>query len=942
MGVRMGFREEVINIELARMFCKKGLKAIPENIIGNKKMPDILILVDGVKLVLEGKFGNKNRLHNQAKERIKGGLCEISIAIVYEEDLKNCVDLEELHCALNDYRYNGVIFYQDECGIKEIIFNDVDLNNIVEILNQTTKIIINSDVLRNIVNNVEEVFDLLVSFAFKSNVNIDDMVILNNLKDLLAIDDVSKLYEKYKKDVLRIAFFVLLDAMIFQEELCNLNSKIKSLTYAYRPYKNYFEEVWCEVLKIDYKSIFEIALQVLRALPNGSHDTEEILGTIKDLSLKIINSGLLVKHDFMGRIYHRLLLKTTGQYYATYYTAVPSAYLLSNLLFKCPNSAWSFDELDFLRNFKVVDPSCGSGTLLSASYNALKYIYLSILSLNEFKNFHRIIIEDTIHGWDVLSYATHLTLTVLCLHNPKVLINRSNILKLPNGIDSKGNTYLGSISLMDPHFVFIDDKLNDPIEINGIEQKVESYLPYKIKEEKFDVVIMNPPFSRSAKPNTKFGYSDSIIKEQMGKELNKIIERNELKGIGQAGLGAVFIALAKDMIRMNGRIGIVIPRAILTGVSWSKIRNILYEDFEIKYIVSNYDTGDKQNGIEPWNWSEDTALGEVMIIAEKNCKSIEKKETIYVSLWNKPENEIDSICYVQQILGKDLNDYIDNGCYQVIASRDKEVGAFYKIKQEEIKNNWLIPCLFSSPILNTLSLKLPQMFPVTRLSNLLEDDGVDIKQIKDTFKKTNINTDNKIVWGQQSSMNKLFLEGKQIGNGYAVKNNAKKISEKASSFLLSERPHLANDCIIAMRTPYRVLATAFWELKFNDPSIEALMALWLNSTPGLIMYLSSSTNSMGEIFKTKKQQLNMMNVLNPSMCSKEFINKAVLLYDEIKNNELQKFELEFKLASIGKGIRYKIDSFIIKELGINLDLSHYYKMLMNEPIITKKRLVCKR
>lgn len=935
----MGFREEVINIELARLLCEKGLNAMPENIMAHKKMPDIFILIDGVRIILEGKIENKEQLLRQTRVRVVSGLCEVAIALYYKRELALCSSLEHLVEKLVNYKYSGVIFYQDEGGIQEIQFDDIVLREINEIINNTTKLVLNMDILRSIVNYVEQAFEGLVSYAFNNSIKLDEKVVLDKLKDLLALDDINKLEVKYRKDVLRIAFFVLLDAMIFQEGLCNINSDIKSITYAHKPYKDYFQKAWLEIMKIDYKSVFEIAFQILISLPNGSQYTEDILKTIKDLSLKIINSGLLAKHDFMGRIYHRLLLKTTGQYYATYYTAVPSAYLLSNLLFKTYNANWNFNNIEFLKDFKVLDPACGSGTLLSASYNALRYIFSNSLDINEYLDFHKIMLEHVIYGWDVLSYAAHLTLTVLCLHNPSILINKSNVLKLPNGVDGKGKTCLGSITLMDPNLDLIDDKLNEPLGVYSIEGIEKSYLPFEIRKELFDVIIMNPPFSRSAKPNVKFGYSDEILKQAMSKELKKVILRNGLSGIGQAGLGAVFIALGKDMIKSGGRIGIIIPRAILSGVSWSKIRDILYKDFEIKYIISNYDTGNLEKGIEPWNWSEDTELGEVMIVGEKTDKDISEKETVFVNLWNKPEDEIDSIYYSHQISGKLLTGYITNNIFEIIKSRGKEVGAFYKIKQRYLEENWLMPCLFSSPVLNSLAIRLSDVFQTTKLSSILVNDGVDIKQIKDSFEQVNMETQYKIVWGQQSIMNRLVLDQRLVGNGVPKTDAAEGIYQKKSSFLLSERPHLSNDCIIAMKTTEEVLATAFWELKFKNPRVEAFMLLWFNSTPGLIMYLSASTNSMGEIFKTKKQQLKIMNVIDVNILSIDFLEKANDFYNSIKCMELNNFAMEFTLCSINSGIRKKIDDFIVKELEVNLDLRPYYKMLMREPAFTRERII---
>ena len=49
------FREEVVNVELARLLNKYGLNADPETII-SRRLPDVMVVVSGVKINLEGRF----------------------------------------------------------------------------------------------------------------------------------------------------------------------------------------------------------------------------------------------------------------------------------------------------------------------------------------------------------------------------------------------------------------------------------------------------------------------------------------------------------------------------------------------------------------------------------------------------------------------------------------------------------------------------------------------------------------------------------------------------------------------------------------------------------------------------------------------------------------------------------------------------------------------
>jgi len=330
-----------------------------------------------------------------------------------------------------------------------------------------------------------------------------------------------------------------------------------------------------------------------------------------------------------------------------------------------------------------------------------------------------------------------------------------------------------------------------------------------------------------------------------------------------------------------------------------------------------------------------------MFVVEKTNKLLKNREVTYINLWNKPSNEIKSILYSFQIKPKELSGYLSDGIYKIIKDGDKEVGAYYKVKQHDLEENWLSPCVFANPNLNKFIVDLKTIVKLEYFSKYVLNNGIDIKQVKTAFSESATITPYRIVWGQQSSMKSIFLDNNFIGYGRIKSRNAIRLhNDNSSTFMISERPHLNNDTLIAFETQVNSLATAFWEIKlknnFND--CMPLFILWFNSTFGLLLYLSISTNSMGEIFKTKKGQLEFLKSPNLKEYSDDIILKAKQLYDQIKTDDFQSFPEEFLLASQEKGLRKQIDDFFIKELNLDIDLGPYYAMLANEPILTLKRL----
>ncbi len=752
---------------------------------------------------------------------------------------------------------------------------------------------------------------------------------------------VKKKKSKSKKiDLLRISNFVLLNTLIFHEILANnYPTKIRSLKRINKNQQAILIDEWKKIIdEINYIPIFSLAIRILSSYP-VSPQIENLIKELKNLALDLLSSGVLMKHDLMGRIYHKLLLKTTGGYYATYYTSIPAAILLGDLIVKTEHNKWFFGDKEFLENFRLIDPACGSGTLLSACYLAIKDRYITEADNADLKFLHKVLMEKVIWGFDVLDYATHLSLITLALHNPKGIFTSAHIYTLKNGYEN-GKIYLGSLYLLNPqsNLLSIKDWAITVAKKKSDEDEREKDILISSLYKNFDIVIMNPPFSRSAKPNITFGYAEKKVQKLMKKELRKIIRDIGYQDIGKAGLGAPFIVLGHKLLKEEGRIGVVIPRAILSGVSWSKIRDLIWNEYEIEYIISNFDPGDKQENVEGWNWSENTDLGEVLIIARKTQKPSNKKETIFVNVWQKPKNSVESLLLSQIIRKKrkNLADSLLNNYWEDIVQGGKTKATMYKIPQTMLRDNWHIPCVFAQPSLNKFIMDVLQGIQMSPLDRFLSNIGPDIKVIKTHFEKANYTTQYPIVWGHQSIMNTIQLSQTFIGYGKPKSSRCDEIyNDNKSTLLLASRPHINIENLLAVETPNPVLATAFWELRLKKPEYKSLILLWLNSTFGFVLTLAYSVNSKAQIFKLKKEQLKYIPIPIPNSIN---LSEALKLYNKIKNKAFHSYPEEFDLASQGSGVRKMIDDFFISELNLNFNMQPIYKMLSQEPSLTLRRL----
>lgn len=747
--------------------------------------------------------------------------------------------------------------------------------------------------------------------------------------------------QKIKTDLLRIAVFVILDALVFHEALASYKREVHSLRFTpSADITSFLDLEWRKIMRIDYIPIFSLAHRILLSFPT-SPNTEAILKQLIHEALKIVSSGVLLKHDLMGRIYHRLLLRTTGGYYATYYTSIPAAWILANLTVKTPNPNlhWGFGRVQNIKKLKIIDPACGSGTLLSAAYSAVKDSY--ILSREEglnLKDLHTSLLENVLYGWDILDYAAHLTLTTLAFHNYRASFSQTNICTLPVGIGSMREIHLGSLDYLLDQKTFKGKGFTLP----ATEKNLSGAREVLIEPPECDIVIMNPPFSRSAGTvNIKFGYTKKETMDLLNKELRKMGNKMGFTGIGQAGLGAYFILLGDRLLKKGGRISTVIPRAILSGVSWIKIRNKLLKHYEMEFIISNHDPGNPEEGVEPWNFSENTDLGEILMVARKTHSPIENKITTIINLWNKPKNEVESLIIANRSMAarkrKDLM-FFEEGTYEVL-KLTKALGTVYNVSQKYLKYNFLFPVLFAHPDLNKFVFKLlnNSVFPLCPVKQITQQLGIDRKQIHVSFKKVQHSTPFKVAWSYPKSLNTLELPDQFVGYGLPTGKKATSLFNHAGVLLVAGTLYTASQSIISTFSPKPILANVFWEIQTNE-KFAKLLTVWLNSTFGLMLYLSASISSVGSTFNLKKDQLSNLFVLDVSKLSKSRINLLVQFFEKNRSRHFLSFPDEFNLASKGQGLRKEIDDYIVMVLGLNIDLQPYYEMLSKEPIITLRRL----
>lgn len=738
---------------------------------------------------------------------------------------------------------------------------------------------------------------------------------------------------------IKMAELTLVDAMLFQEVLARSDPQIPTLATSLSkpPVKVAFADAWGKILEKNYVPIFEMALDLITAIP-ASPGVDDALNILALEAQKIASSRALLRHDLMGRIYHRLLMSDIAKYQATYYTSVPAAYLLARFSLDAPNDQRRFDwaDLDSVATFKIGDLACGSVTLLSAAYSAILDKHVTTSATRDLeahpRELHQVLLEKVLLGLDVLGFAAHLSAVTLALHNPSSIFSTTGIYALPLTAEG-GKPRLGSVDLLEstqltPSVALTGELVAAP-ERKGI--SITELSPVVVED--LDLIIMNPPFTRSVGGNLLFGALPKDERRKLQSHLSQLLSKRGFSGIGQAGLGAVFITVADRCLRKGGRLALVVPRSLLSGVSWRKIRELLVSRYDIELIITSHQAPDG------WNFSENTNLSEILIVDRKHGEESEERpvKTIIANLWRKPKNEMESIVISGKLveLSKTLASYTTgydvlenaNASHHELLIGEEKLGEAYAVSSSALADamdTWGQLAPFAQSPLNRLAYLFvtsgrcaaPQLsFPLKPLSELAEKVGPDVRQVHGAFKLSQHPTPFRALWYHDSQYVKritldtnFYLQPKP-----GVMQQAQNLwSSGRGRLMVAERLRLNTNKLPTVYLDEEALSDMWWPVRLIDTTNrsghaitreqhEQMQALWLNSTFGLLGILSYRQDTEGAWIKLKKETLGNIPLLDISRLSKKRVEQLLDLYSKMPAQELPSFPVQFQQAAQKQG-----------------------------------------
>jgi hypothetical protein len=747
--------------------------------------------------------------------------------------------------------------------------------------------------------------------------------------------------------VLRIASLTLVNAMIFQQVLAEQDPRIKSLNRAIQG-KNVAESLfkaWTAVLEIDYVPIFTAARDIVSELV-GVPNADAALRSLAEAALRITGRRAALRHDLMGRIYHRLL--GDAKFFGAFYTTVPAASLLLKLTLDPGEFKIDWANLDEIGALRIADLACGTGTLLKATLQTIVENHVRARAekghFPDLKAVHKLLVEKVLWGLDVVPFAIHLAASALALHEPDVEFGMMNLSTVPVG---GHQTRLGSLELLTGKEVHVQANLFGaaaaPARVAG-----KGEIKDRIELPKLNLCVMNPPFTRSVGGNLLFGHAPDKERALMQTALKKIVAKEGVPANITAGLGSVFVALGNMRLEPDGFIALVLPRALLSGVAWRETRKLLGNNYNVKYIVVSH---------EPfgWNFSENTKLSECLIVAQKKNPDNNTKPTKIINLWTKPKSSVEALTLasiIQKTRGASLD--APSGTDE-LGTPDLKYGEVTLCPSKDIKDQyWNAGAVFAQTELCRAAhfLSNGKVFvpgagvvgkvPLVRLKSIA-DLGPDRRDIHDGFKPTDQETEYPALWGHDSesvqciaqSPNRYLMALAKAKKGRNLRD-AHLLWSRSGTLLISERLRLTTARIVAVVMDRKVLSNTWWPVSIDtgerkSKCADKIVAFWLNSTLGLLSIIAARVDTEGPWIEMKKPILEEMTVLDPRELSKEAEEEICQAYDEVSKLQVG------ALPSIDiDSVHQKIDTALVSALAIDDDLSRLRRMLAREPIVSMR------
>lgn len=734
----------------------------------------------------------------------------------------------------------------------------------------------------------------------------------------------AELHQQDSTQTRRMAMAILVNAFLFHEHLARSHGELgKVRTLAELEFGEEaglqipdILEDWDIILSVNYWPIFDIACRILRAIPNFQNNAfiKQLVRTAEIL----LSRNLMRSHDLTGTVFQKLI--SDRKFLAAFYTTPASAALLVGLALNedtlLSNGDWSNPEA--VASLRIADFACGTGTLLSTVYQRVNQLHE--LHGGNTEAIHPQMMARALVGCDILPAAAHLTAASLAGAYPQVQYDESAIFTAPYGIQADGEVKLGSIDLL-RHGEMLEglEITAKAIEATqGADVDIWRYAPHG----SFDMVIMNPPFTRATNhenripdtPNPMFAAFGASAEEQ--KAMSKAAQQltRGTTAHGNAGEASIFLALADRKIKIGGMLALVMPLTLLTGASWEKARSLLAQNYDDLIVTSIAG----EAGVTT-SFSADTGMGECLVVGKRSGRR--QTRATFVILYNKPSFSIYGTTVAQQIcqlvecgglrtledgpVGGSAINFGDNIVGQAIDAPLPSSGSWKIVRIHDLS---LAQCAYQLATNQHLWLPTKQSTDIIDCSMTLVGEigsigpySLDVSKrntdgsIRGPFelRPLQVNTipTYPILWAHKAERERtMTFEADHEGIPFMASSQTERIiveQKTESVFQTASHCHhnvdfRFNSQSTAMQfTEIKTIGGRAWiSIQLASPEFEKALVLWGNTTLGLLMYWWHASKQQPGRGSIPKVALHTLPILDVTALSDTQLAQAAQIFDD--------------------------------------------------------------
>ena len=671
---------------------------------------------------------------------------------------------------------------------------------------------------------------------------------------------------------------------------------------------------WRTILAKDYAPVFQDATALLANLP----DNEAIHRAITTLIQCAIDNATTLNElgfDHAGPLYHSVL--GSAQSDGAFYTKNLSGYLLAGLAFDENFTDWK--DPDQVNKLKVIDPACGTGTLLMAALNIIKKRAAEAqnLSENEVNTLHKKLVENSIYGFDINKYSVQLAACNLTIGAPDTDYERMNLHTLQHGAiknaDDAGpdDVRHGVLEKL------LDESMGkmvlEPPPLFG-EDVSRKEMTEVLMPEKFDAVIYNPPFTDTQKQGRK--YTPATVRA-MGKRLQYIkatLDQRDPKAavaLGKRSIRPFFTPLTNGLLSAEkGKLAKIIPATACTSENGRTERQYIANNFNIEMVVTSHDP-------KHVNFSENTSIHECLVVGSRNPDKDQPTRFIQLAAYPKDVKETET-----------LIDAIQNNAGGGGGGYTETLWAANKMRA----GNWS-PVQWFNPHLAHTAEEINFLPQLIIASNMCSVDHNEVAfRLTYDYGANDRNTGDREVFCTIAEDKMQTIQAKPESRATPKSGKEQKAvtlwSKRSSRFLITSRFSTTSSRLLAIYSEKPALGSAYFAVGVKNTEQEKAFAVFLNSSFGVIQMLNRRTK---KLTYPSYEAMHLKTLMLPDP-NKADLAPLLAAFEKLKNTPLE------RLAKCAEDPARKIlDHAAAESIGIDPAITDQWReWLSQEPTITNK------